>query len=700
MVQLKEFQKRAIFDLTSLINERLQHPAEQALVLQAPTGSGKTLIAASVMNNLLQDHDNLCLLWFSVGNAELHLQSREKMRQYFDFPTEILDENYLSTHKSFNDHDVLFVNFEKIVKAGNVIVRDSETRNLRDIISRTKALDRKIIAFVDEAHLGAQKLNSKSAAFLTEILKPDVQVEISATPLKRADVLITKPTVAAEHLIKSGTVVNFGLTTQNLGDDSSSVKLLLKSAHNLRQQLKRAYAEEGFDVNPLVLIQIENAKFGDYRLQEISDILAEFGVNTENQKLKIWLSNHPANNFTDADKQAIQDLSHPTEFLIFKTAIATGWDCPRASILVKFRESKSETLNLQTIGRIYRVINGRAYTNELLNKAYIFTNLTLSNQLLSQEPTLFNKEATSIYGDITLDLPYDVRQINTGATITVEMMERIDFHQLKLTHLAGKLDERLIYDYEIATAGKLRPTEMTDLTVSTSLNDVFNKYKTQLQEMIKTLNVLDPFNLIESYLMETLNDDLGVLSAQIAVIQNAPAIINFLKQKLQQQAPTLFKTEKQLYFPARKYFNTAHQTFNLAKSLYQPFAFSAANHNNLEEAFVFYLNKLPNVKWFVNNDKFSIKYGENKLFYPDFIVAYDDGSIGIYDTKSGTDYLFADTALKQAALFHYIENYHGGLKVVGGMVKGVVDQNSKEYIGFKLFAQENYALDDTLWRDF
>jgi len=37
------------------------------------------------------------------------------------------------------------------------------------------------------------------------------------------------------------------------------------------------------------------------------------------------------------------------EFLIFKTAIATGWDCPRAQILVRFREVKSIQFEIQTI---------------------------------------------------------------------------------------------------------------------------------------------------------------------------------------------------------------------------------------------------------------------------------------------------------------------------------------------------------------
>ena len=40
------------------------------------------------------------------------------------------------------------------------------------------------------------------------------------------------------------------------------------------------------------------------------------------------------------------------EFLIFKQAIETGWDCPRAQILVGFRKIESMIFELQTVGRI------------------------------------------------------------------------------------------------------------------------------------------------------------------------------------------------------------------------------------------------------------------------------------------------------------------------------------------------------------
>jgi type III restriction enzyme len=49
------------------------------------------------------------------------------------------------------------------------------------------------------------------------------------------------------------------------------------------------------------------------------------------------------------NKDLIDIQNSPVEALIFKQAIATGWDCPRAQILVMFREIKTVTFEIQTV---------------------------------------------------------------------------------------------------------------------------------------------------------------------------------------------------------------------------------------------------------------------------------------------------------------------------------------------------------------
>ena len=91
---------------------------------------------------------------------------------------------------------------------------------------------------------------------------------------------------------------------------------------------------------------------------------------TGNGKLAIWLSEQKSETL-----DWIAEPDNEIEFLIFKQAIDTGWDCPRAHILVKFRESHSETFEIQTVGRILRMPEQKHYASEDLNRGYIYTNV-------------------------------------------------------------------------------------------------------------------------------------------------------------------------------------------------------------------------------------------------------------------------------------------------------------------------------------
>ena len=63
------------------------------------------------------------------------------------------------------------------------------------------------------------------------------------------------------------------------------------------------------------------------------------------------------------------------DVLIFKQAIAQGWDCPRAHILISYREVRSEAFGIQTVGRILRMPHRRHYINDDLNFGYVYTNI-------------------------------------------------------------------------------------------------------------------------------------------------------------------------------------------------------------------------------------------------------------------------------------------------------------------------------------
>lgn len=96
---------------------------------------------------------------------------------------------------------------------------------------------------------------------------------------------------------------------------------------------------------------------------------------TSNGRVAVWLSD-------GADKINLEGLEEPfctTDVLLFKQAIAQGWDCPRAAILLIYRELRQETFALQTVGRILRMPEQRHYApvqREELDYGYVYTDLS------------------------------------------------------------------------------------------------------------------------------------------------------------------------------------------------------------------------------------------------------------------------------------------------------------------------------------
>ena len=92
--------------------------------------------------------------------------------------------------------------------------------------------------------------------------------------------------------------------------------------------------------------------------------------------------------YLSEDKRNLENISrndNEVEVLLFKQAIALGWDCPRAYILVLFREWHSEKFSIQTVGRIMRMPEIKHYNIEALDKGYVYTNIANNNIKIEEE---------------------------------------------------------------------------------------------------------------------------------------------------------------------------------------------------------------------------------------------------------------------------------------------------------------------------
>lgn len=144
---------------------------------------------------------------------------------------------------------------------------------------------------------------------------------------------------------------------------------MLELADKKRKAIAQRYTEvlpAGKIVRPLVLIQFPNGQ--PETVKAVEEKLESMGYTYDNGMVSIWMSEDKkdlTDNLTDNDGTPV--------FLLMKQAISTGWDCPRAKILVKLREGMSEQFEIQTIGRIRRMPEARHYDDDLLDFCYVYT---------------------------------------------------------------------------------------------------------------------------------------------------------------------------------------------------------------------------------------------------------------------------------------------------------------------------------------
>lgn len=392
-IKLKPYQQKAVDQLTQSIEGLLNKQADKLItVFQAPTGSGKTLMTAKVIEELTtsENKHDICFLWITIGKGELHIQSKEALEKIFKgFPrVTLIEEEYMGTKDQINSNEVVVVNWEKLRSKDrssgewkNTLMKNGEKRNFLEVLQNTRK-HRKIILIIDESHIGA---TSERTNELRDEIEASVILEMSATPRLKPDlseiakgnagfVFVDPSDVISEGMIKKELIINKDI--DKIADsDTESQDVILEAAFQKREELKKLYESENSKINPLVLIQLPTSTEGDEKLKNIKAFLSKKGLQEQidksgNGKFAIWLSDQKSENL-----EWISEPENEIEFLAFKQAIDTGWDCPRAQILVKLRESHSETFEIQTVGRILRMPEQKHYISDDLNTGYIYTNV-------------------------------------------------------------------------------------------------------------------------------------------------------------------------------------------------------------------------------------------------------------------------------------------------------------------------------------
>lgn len=757
LVNLKEFQQKAVNNLIDKCSVLLDQTSRQRIcVFCSPTGSGKTLMTAKLIEGLIKRREeDLCFVWVTIGKGDLHVQSYYALKNIFQgIPkVSLLENEFFGSKSEIETNEVVVVNWNKLYnkdgKTGewkNTLMKDGEQINFRQVLSSTRE-NRRIVLIVDESHIGA---TAERTSELKSEIDADVILEISATPKFKPSpsemasgqagwIEVPASEVIEEGLIKKEIIINEDLDDLS-EEDLDSQLAVLEMAYRKRLELQSQFDELKVDVNPLVLIQIPNADAGQAKLSAVIDFLASKGITEDNSRLAIWLDKYPSSENLDG----ISENTNAIEYLVFKQAIDTGWDCPRAHILVKFRETRSETFEIQVIGRILRMPEQKHYATDDLNNGFIYTNI--HDIIVKKEEynpnTIKHIKGKRIktYSDIFLPSYYKSRADYgdiTSSFIPIFMKTAKNYLSLKegefFTENArlakekginldiNKLKDALALNIDVPTEnidaleGLIEGSSTTELNLSgndtqASFNRFLESHMGTFTNVKRSLPVMKSsfYALFKKYFGDEKNR-LDATWLQRIVLEKSnnghfsliltTAVSEFAVSREEEVKKRVESGEQNYIFevPAEIYINEyVDEVVDHKRYVMNPCYLNIAR-SNPERTFERKLDGDSSIEWWFKNginkvEYLGIKYEypEHKIktFYPDYIVKYSDGTIGIFETKSDGDDenlggLNIKTAKKAEALSEWkLGKENKGKKLRTGIVivKGnqiLINENAK-----------------------
>jgi type III restriction enzyme len=420
---LKDYQDDAVaqvLDRLRKARKRWREDGEKnAFSLTATTGAGKTVMAAAVFEALFfgsDDYDfeadpGAVVIWFS-DDPSLNEQSKYRLMEAADKLTVsdlITVENTLS-REAFEPGKIYFLNTQKLSKSsllvrghdpedngvevmhGTPLMPDARSHTIWDTIRNTiEDPDLTLYLVLDEAHRGMRDTVQGTKTIVTRLINghggvPGVPVVwgISAT-VQRFDEAVKSMqdrTALPNVVVNSKLVQDSGLLKDTINLDvpdetgDFATVWLRRGTERLRDVTKAwdAYAAEQGEsgkVTPLMVLQVPNTPSAeDVRawLKVIFDTWPELPHNcVYNVFGEKKTENFGGFSVPYIAPERVQESEH-VRILFAKEAISTGWDCPRAEVMVSFRAATDQTHITQLLGRMVRTpLARRIPGNERLN---------------------------------------------------------------------------------------------------------------------------------------------------------------------------------------------------------------------------------------------------------------------------------------------------------------------------------------------
>ena len=441
--ELISFQQTAVSRLLAEINSaEAYHRIDgrpQVIAFRAPTGSGKTIVMTTVIEDIINGTDNTIeqpeaiFVWLS-DSPQLNEQSKTKIIQKADKirPNQCITiEDDSFDQELFDDGMIYFLNTQKLGKSSNLVKGgDNRTYTIWQTLQNTaEQKGDHLYVIIDEAHRG---MHDRDAARATTIMQKflkgsevdgldpmPVVIGMSATDERfrrlvgnissvRHDVDVRPDEVRSSGLLKDRIIITY--PEQDSIDD---MVILQAAADEWKDKCEHwnyyCTTQKSQQVRPVFVIQVENRNNDSASATEIGECLsriesrtgAKFSeyevVHTFGQTATIEVGGmkiHHVDASDIADNKKIR-------VVFFKENLSTGWDCPRAETMMSFRHAQDATYIAQLLGRMIRTpLQRHIDVDETLNEVRLFLPHFNKDNVESVMKALQDEEGSDIPADV------------------------------------------------------------------------------------------------------------------------------------------------------------------------------------------------------------------------------------------------------------------------------------------------------------
>lgn len=479
--ELFPFQKKALAELRMFTAEALggyhRTHVPQVVSFTAPTGAGKTIIMASLIEDIMfgddkyPDQQKAVFVWLS-DSPQLNEQSRLKIDTKADrirvSQTITVTEDSFD-QEMFDDGYIYFLNTQKLTKSSNLTKSGDRNYTIWETLANTaREKSDRFYVIIDEAHRGMQGTAAgKQTTIMQRFIKgstddhlPPMPVVIGmsatterfnklvegASTSSIHKITVTPDEVRSSGLLKDRIVIVYP-EEKNINKDMA---VLQAAADDWKEKWDHWYQycfEQHYAyVNPIFVVQVLNGNSDKISETDLDDCLQKIEertgfrfepgqvVHTFGEKTSSITINGLEVRYEEPSRIA-DDRN--IRLVFFKESLSTGWDCPRAETMMSFRKATDATYIAQLLGRMVRTpMQSHIQVDDVLNDVHLylphFDENTVGNVVDALQSEEGGEIPTDIHGEQLGKKKYDTLTIKSPA-------KRLAAYAKKMAEIQGQI---------------------------------------------------------------------------------------------------------------------------------------------------------------------------------------------------------------------------------------------------------------------